>query len=450
MNQAPSSSDRAGSAHSPGTASGTHASVRSEPVAADLARTLGIQATGARRGRHSRRWALAAVVAGALGLFWYAAPFSQAGDGRAYRTEAVSRSDITVIVTATGTVEPTNRVDISSELSGILRSVAVDYNAQVTVGQTLAELDTDRLTAALNSSDARVNAALAQVAEAEATVAEKRSELRRKESLATRQMISTLELESVRAMVARAMASQSRAQADLQAARADFKLNETNLRKSVIRSPIAGVVLSRQAEPGQVIAASLQAPVLFTIAEDLRKMEVAVDVDEADVGKVRPGQQATFTVDAYPEQRFDARITELRYGSQVVQGVVTYKAILVTDNDRLLLRPGMTATAEIVVDSQAQVLSVSNEALRFSPPDLADAPDDRGFLRKLLPTMPRFRPASRPDSVGPDRQLWVLKDGVPAPLAVMVGVTDGRRTQLVSGDLQEGQAVVIDAISPTR
>ena len=195
------------------------------------------------------------------------------------------------------------------------------------------------------------------------------------------------------------------------------------------------------------VASSLQAPVLFAIAEDLSKMEIQVDVDEADVGKVREGQSATFTVDAYPERHFTAQISQLRFGSEIVQGVVTYKAVLTTDNSELLLRPGMTATAEIVVHEEKEVLTVSNEALRFTPPEPKKQASNESFLTKIIPRMPRFRPASRPEVTGSERVVWVLGDGVPAPLRVTIGATDGRRTQIVEGPLAAGQDIIVDAVS---
>jgi HlyD family secretion protein len=183
---------------------------------------------------------------------------------------------------------------------------------------------------------------------------------------------------------------------------------------------------------------------LFTIAEDLSKMEVQVDVDEADVGKVKEGQDAAFTVDAYPDRSFEAKIKQVRYGSEVVQGVVTYKAVLTADNSDLLLRPGMTATAEITVQHESNVLTVSNEALRFTPP-VAEPKDKRSFLQKLLPGFPRFRRASTPVVTGTERNLWILRNGEPKEFKVSIGATDGQRTAITKGDLKAGDRVIVDA-----
>jgi len=417
----------------------------------DIEDVLGVGEKG-RSGLFGRaKWPILLVlVLAAGGAAYYLFGPGNSTSNVQYRTDEARVGDITVIVTATGTVEPTNKVDISSELSGIIRKVSVDYNSKVRVGQVLAELDTDKLNAAVESSRARVEAAKAKLLEAEATVKEKEQELERKRTLAGRQIGSLQDLDIAKAAYDRAQASLASARADIKSAEADLKLNETNLQKSCICSPINGVVLSRNVDPGQVVASSLQAPVLFTIAEDLGKMEIQVDVDEADVGKVREGQTATFTVDAYPDRHFTARISQLRFGSQIVQGVVTYKAVLTTDNSELLLRPGMTATAEIVVQEQSQVLTVSNEALRFTPAEPRQQSGNQSFLKKLLPSMPQFRPPSRPEVTGTKRDVWILKDGAPTPLRVTIGATDGARTEIVEGPVEAGQQIIVDAVSTAK
>jgi HlyD family secretion protein len=366
--------------------------------------------------------------------------------------EPAIRADLTVAITATGSVQPTNQVDVSSELSGTIRSVSVDYNSAVKVGQTLAELDTDKLKATLNSSRARLASAKAKVLDAEATLAERRLVFERKRMLATSKVSSQQDVDTAKAAYDRATAGVESAKADVGVAEAEVELNQTNLLKSRIVSPINGVVLKRNVDPGQTVASSLQAPTLFTIAEDLTQMEVQVDVDEADVGKVNEGQNGTFTVDAHPDRKFKARIRELRYGSEVVQGVVTYKAVLSTDNSELLLRPGMTATAEIIVQQASQVLTVPNAALRYSPPVRQSSEQGTSLLRRLgiLRGRPPFRPASQREESGPNRKVWVVKNGVPVPVPVVVGVSDGQRTQVIKGELKEGQGVIVDSTTAKR
>jgi HlyD family secretion protein len=357
-------------------------------------------------------------------------------------TQPVTRGSLTVIVTATGSVQPTNKVDVSSELSGTVRKVFVDYNSPVKAGQVLAELDTDKLTATLNSSRAKLAVAEAKVVEVEATVRQTERDLARHKALAGTQAVSVREQDLALAMYERALATLRSANADVDVAEADLMLNETNLAKTSIRSPINGVVLSRTVDPGQTVASSLQAPVLFSIAEDLKQMELQVDVDEADVGKVHIGQTATFGVDAFADRKFPATIRDLRFASETIQGVVTYKAVLNIDNSELLLRPGMTATAEIKVTEVKEALLVPNTALRYSPPSTTT--DNRSLLSRILPGRPQFRPASRREDTGQNRTVWVLRNGAPAPVAIVIGASDGRHTEVQSGELSAGQAVIVD------
>jgi HlyD family secretion protein len=387
--------------------------------------------------------ATAAAVIAAL-LIWL---FSGSRAEVRYVTQPVERGNLVVAVTATGSVQPTKKVDISSELSGTVRKVLVDYNSPVKAGQTLAELDIDKLNATVQSSRAKLAAARARVAEAQATVVEKRRDLERKRTLAGKQVGSQQDLDVAQSAFDRAGAALASADADVGAAAADLKLNETNLSKACICSPIDGVVLKRNVDPGQTVASSLQAPVLFSIAEDLRQMELQVDVDEADVGKVKPGQTASFSVDAFPERRFPAQIRDVRYASETVQGVVTYKAVLTIDNSELLLRPGMTATAEIRVMQIADAVLVPNAALRYSPPASTSRSDQRSFLQRILPGRPPFREATKREDSGGKSTVWILKNGSLVSVRVTTGVSDGRRTELKSGDITPGQVVVVDQMA---
>jgi HlyD family secretion protein len=253
---------------------------------------------------------LAVAAAVAAYLFW-----GGAQSAVQYITEPVTRGNLTVIVTATGSAQPTNKVEVSSELSGTIRKVLVDYNTSVKAGDVLAELDLDKLTAAAESSRAKLVAAKSRVNEASATIEEKLADYERKKLLAARQITSNQELEVSKAAHDRAVAAHANALAEVNVAEADLRINEMNLKKACICSPISGVVLERNVDPGQTVAVSLQAPVLFTIAEDLKQMEIQVDVDEADVGKTKVGQNATFTVDAYPDKRFQASVRDIRFAS---------------------------------------------------------------------------------------------------------------------------------------
>lgn len=396
--------------------------------------------------RHSFLWlaAAAALLIGAA-AFWL---LTGTRSDVTYVTEPVTRGTLTVIVTATGSAQPITQVNISSELSGTVRKVMVDYNSLVKTGQVLAELDTDKLNAAVANVRAKLEASKAKVLDTAASIEEKRGQYERRRVLVAKQAASAEELDLAKSAYDRAIAQHAIALAEVQVAEADLRVNEINLTKACICSPIDGVVLTRNVDPGQIVASSLQAPVLFVIAEDLRRMELRVDVDEADVGKIRIGQKAAFSVDAYPDRKFPAEIKDIRYGSEVVQGVVTYKAILSIDNSELLIRPGMTATAEIVVQDVKDAMLVPNTALRFSP-TATQASDQRSLLQLLLPGgRPPRRPPSKHEDTGANRTVWTLHDGVLTAVPVVIGATDGRRTEIVRGDIAPDQKVIVDAVAP--
>jgi HlyD family secretion protein len=376
-------------------------------------------------------------------------------EGKQYKTEEVRKGDLIVKVTATGNLEPTNQVDVGSELSGIVRSVEVDYNDSVKVGQLLASLDTSKLEAQNLQAKAALASAKAKVLQTQATVKETRSYLARLKQvrqLSGSKVPSQYDLDAAEAAFERARADEASAVAAVSQAQAVLEANETDLAKSVIRSPINGIVLTRSVEPGQTVAASLQAPVLFTLAEDLTQMELHVAVDEADVGQVQGGQVAEFTVDAYPDRTFQARITQVRYGSKTTEGVVTYETILKVDNTDLSLRPGMTATADITVNKVENVLVMPNAALRFTPPASKMRTSGRGLLGALLPRRPWRRPEKeRGNSGNPNQQrIWTLQGGQPVPITVTIGATDGTMTEVIGGDIGPGTVLVVDTVSAGR
>jgi HlyD family secretion protein len=379
--------------------------------------------------------------------------------GVRFITQPAKTGDLTVTVTATGNLEPTNQVDVGSELSGIVRVVEVDYNDPVTKGQVLARLDTTKLEAQVLQSRAALEGARAKVLQVQATIGEaqtKLDRLRHLENLTDRRAVSKLDLDVAEATLLRAKADEASAKAEVDRANALLYANETDLSKALIRSPINGIVLVRSVEPGQTVAASLQAPVLFTLAEDLTKMELRVDVDEADVGKVKADQKAVFTVDAYPERSFPARITKVRFGSKTVEGVVTYETILNVDNADLSLRPGMTATAEIVVEEIHNALLVPNAALRFTPPENSKETPRQGggILTKLFPRPRSSGPPAKTrhemSSGGKPQRVWSLRDGKPFPVSVSIGMTDGNHTQITGGEIRPDIQLVVDTASTVK
>lgn len=420
--------------------------------APDLAAIL-----AASKGKRRRsRWLvwplmLAILAGGAAGAYLYV---NQDGPAVRYTTQPVKRGDLSVIVTATGSLEPTDQVDISSELSGTVRKVNVTYNSPVKSGEVLAELDTNKLQADVQSARAKLASAKANVVKADAEMNSARIKLERLRSLVDKSISSQQDLDTAQYAYDSAAATKEMNESSVLSSEADLRLAEVNLAKARIVSPIDGVVLTRDVDPGQTVASSLSAPVLFTIAGDLKRMELQVSVDEADVGQVRENQPATFTVDAYSDRTFPARIKQVRFASETVSNVVTYKAILSVDNEDLLLRPGMTATADITVQSVKDTLLVPNAALRFSPPAVERASGGNILSRLFRPPRPPGASRNRgqqQDQTNPNRRpVFVLKDGAPQRVMVETGATDGQFTIIRSSDLQENDALITAATSGTN
>jgi HlyD family secretion protein len=471
-----------------------------------LRRLLGAERASGPLARYGRR-ALAAAALVALAGGAYALWRSGSGTSALqYQTEAVARGTLVVTVSATGNLQPTNQVDVGSELSGTIAAVLVDVNDRVKRGQLLARIKPDIFEAKANQARAdleNVQAAVfnqtanleraradvdgaragaasarAQTAKAEVQLADARRDLDRKQELFAKELIARSDRDTAQAVhdaaVAQLEASKAQegalgsqvrmaeaqvrvVEALLQSAEAQVKQKraaldqlQVDLDHTQIRSPIEGVVLARKVEPGQTVAAALQAPVLFTLAENLSQMELQVDVDEADVGQVREGQRATFTVDAYPGREYPARVRRVDFGSQTKEGVVSYLTVLTVANDDQSLRPGMTGTAQITTAIRENALLVPNAALRFTPSASAEGPaaPSRGLLDRLLPRAPRrtaSKPAVRPPSGAGAQQVWVLRDGQPVSLPVSVGLTNGRLTEVTGGELEEGMPVITEA-----
>lgn len=367
-----------------------------------------------------------------------------------YVAEPATVGTLVVKVSATGNLQPTNKVDVGSELSGTVDQVFVDDNDKVKKGQVLARLDLSRLNDAVAKSRASLAAAEAQVLQAQATVAETRAALarfRQVSQLSGGKVPSKSEMDSAEASLKRAEATGASARASVTQARATLQSDQTNLHKASIRSPIDGIVLLRQIDPGQTVAASFQAPVLFTLAEDLAKMELQVDIDEADVGQVEAGQKATFSVDAWPGRRYSAVITRVGFGSQEKDGVISYLAVLEVGNDDLSLRPGMTGTAEITTLTRENALLVPNAALRFTPqePDAGQKQSRGSVMGALMPRPPRQRPRANETAGGGIQRVWALRDNEPVALEVQAGATNGRVTEIKSGPLKAGMRVITEA-----
>lgn len=351
-----------------------------------------------------------------------------------YETAEISQGTLTVLVNATGQLQPTNQIQVGAEVSGLIREVLVDFNDVVMEGDLLAVIDTEVLAAGVVQANAALASAEASLAEANAIASESRAARNRTNALVRNNNASAQALETRNAALASANAGVARAEAGVVQAQAALDSSNSRLAEAEIRSPIDGIVLDRLIEEGQTVAASFQTPHLFTIAQDLTEMELQVDVDEADIGVVREGQMATFTVDAYPARLFTAEIVQVRNAPREFSGVVTYEALLRVSNPDLSLKPGMTATADITVGVIENAMLIPNGALRFTPPDQDDV--------------------ERPISAdGVQRgQIWVegAEPGSADHHDVIVGESDGNLTVLIDGVFEAGQEVITDIVRNRR
>jgi HlyD family secretion protein len=397
----------------------------------------------------------AVLLALAGAAWWWTQRAAQATPH--YTTQPVTRGALTLSVTANGTVQPTRSVSIGSELSGTVLRVGVDVNDRIKKGQVLLVLDTAKLRDQILRSQAGLAAARSRSLLTAATVTEASASLARLEAVARLsggQVPSVAELDAGRAVLARAQADAGSARAGVDEALATLSTDQINLSKASITAPSDGVVLTRSVDPGNAVAASLQAVTLFTVAEDLARLRLWVYVDEADVGVVKAGQAASFTVSAYPARSFPARITRVGFGSTITDNVVTYLTWLDVDNADLSLRPGMTATATIVATERKDVLRVPNAALRYTPTTAA-ADAKKGIASGVAFGPPKTesqrKGAADSASTAGARQVWVLAtapdgqalpDAVPRAVAVTPGISDGRSTEIVAGALSEGMLVI--------
>ncbi len=399
------------------------------------------------------------VIVVLLGLWRLFAGAEETG----YATRPVQRGALTVSVSATGKLAPTNQVQVGSELSGLITRVIVDVNDRVTAGQPLALIDPERLDDSITQARASVAAAQATVAQNQATLTEARSQLARFEEvsrLSGGRVPAKTEMDNARAAVARAAATVRASQAQVTSQQAALRSSVTQRNQAVIRSPVTGGVLARQVEPGQTVAASFSTPTLFVIAEDLGAMELEVAIDEADVGQV-----ATFTVDAFPGETFPATIQRVDVGSNLSAQssssstttsttsaqVVSYAATLSVSNPEQKLRPGMTATAEIITLRKDNVLLVPNAALRFTPTSGAQQASGGGVTGALVPRRGRRGQESEKAATmtrGAKQTVYVKDaDGKPQAIEVTTGDTNGQVTEVLSGGLKPGMEVITGQLS---
>jgi HlyD family secretion protein len=396
-------------------------------------------------------WIPALVIA--LALIAYAI-FSGDDNRTNYNTEAVVTGSLDLVVTATGNLRPTNQVEVGSETSGRIDAVLVDVNDVVVRGQILARINTDVIDNQIQQGRANLNAARARVEQARVTLEVDTAQLERLREvyrLSDGRVPSEQELLAAEGTVRRGEAALTSAQADVVSAQASLSTALTNRDRAVIRAPVSGVVLARQVEPGQTVAASFNTPTLFVLAEDLSVMQLRVDVDEADVGQVEPGQTATFTVDAYPGRQFPAVVERIDLASSNIatadaggnqqSSVVEYEARLTVQNAEGLLRAGMTATAAIATEKTGEQMLVPNSAIRFRPP-VEQEENAVQVQRGNNFGLEREGPEAT-ISAGSRQTVYVLgEDGELKPISIVTGPSDGRMTVVTSDELETGMQVV--------
>lgn len=353
-----------------------------------------------------------------------------------YRTENIDRGNISKYVTATGTVNPVRTVIIGSQVTGIISKLYVDFNSEVKVGQVVAQIDPVPFEHRVKQAEAALATARASLEKAKVNSKNNRRNYQRSKQLFARKVISIEELDAARTTYQAGLADVKLAESQVLQARASLEIAKTDLEHTVIVSPLNGIVISRNVDVGQTVVSSFQTPTLFSIAEDLVHMQVNTNVDEADIGMVKTGQDARFTVDAFPEDLFEGKVSEIRMAPVIFQNVVTYDTIINVDNTSLKLKPGMTANTSILVDRAENVLRIPNAAMRYTPSEVlkteADkkALSDRKFARKTV------------------SHIWVLDRGKMKQVAVKLGIGNDNFTEIMEGDVKEGQEVVIGETLP--
>jgi HlyD family secretion protein len=396
-------------------------------------------------------WVSAASVIGLGGIGWW-----QIGDRDKeppYVTTPAQKATVTQVVSSTGTLQAVVTVQVGSQVSGTIEKLFADFNTKVKAGQIVAQLNQDKFRAAEDQARANLLAAQSNIEKSKVSVADTLRTLERNRELRKKDLMAQSDLDAAQAAYDAALAQVEVNRAQAAQAQASLKQSTVDLNNTVIRSPVDGLVISRNVDVGQTVAASLQAPTLFTIANELARMEVHTNVDEADVGNVKEGQDVTFTVDAFPSRRFIGRVHQVRNAPIVVQNVVTYVAVVRIDNKELLLKPGMTANVQFLVSRKEDVLTIPNMALRFKPPEEKEEAQEL-LRREQTRTAPKVgeRRTSRQSVAGGGGaagrgtrrvRIYVLREDKAQPIEVQLGITDGSKTEVTSADLKENDPVII-------
>jgi HlyD family secretion protein len=351
--------------------------------------------------------------------------FTQKGSGQEYRTDPVTKGDVQQAVTATGTVNAVKTVLVGTQVSGTIKTLYVDFNSRVKKGQLIARIDPSTFESQVQQAEANMLAAQANVEKADASLVDAKRTYDRNKELFAKNLIPRSDLDAAETSYQTNKALVNAAKAQVDQTKASLSYAKQNLAYTGIISPVNGVVISRNVDVGQTVAASFQTPTLFTIAEDLTKMQIDTNVAESDIGGIKVGQQVDFTVDAHPDTTFKGNVWQIRQAPITVQNVVTYDVVIQVDNRDLKLMPGMTANVSIILTTRQGVLRITNAALRFrmtSSGASAVAAEKKGPV------------------------VWILENKKPKRVSVTPGISDGTYTEIVSGDLQEGQQVIVEAL----
>ena len=349
------------------------------------------------------------------------------GNEPKFRTEKIVRGDIEMSITATGTVNPVTTVLVGTQVSGTIKKIYVDFNSPVKKGQLIALIDPALFEAQVNQAKANLLSAKANLEKAEATVVDAKRTMDRNKELLAKTLIAQSDFDTAETNYETSKASVSAAKSQVGQTEAALSLAETNLHYTKIVSPVDGIVVSRNVDVGQTVAASFQTPTLFSIAQDLTKMQIDTNVDEADIGKVKVRQDVEFTVDAYPDITFKGKVWQVRNAPITVQNVVTYDVVINVDNPEFKLKPGMTANVSIIISIKKDVLKIPNAALRFKPVE-------------------KDKTTAQAKGSG----VWILEKDKPKRIPVSLGISDGNYTELVSGKISEGQELIVESLTKSN
>src|SRR3972149_9748935 len=368
--------------------------------------------------------ALVVAVLGAAGYFYFA---GSNGKAPPYRTVKVEKGEISDTGSATGNINGGTTVQVGSQVSGTIQQIYADFNSRVRKGEVIAKIDPQIFEASVVQARGSVANATAVVEKAKIVTADALRTLRRNQELIKDGYVAQADVDAAETAYDSAASQQKSAEAQLDQTRGALSVAETNLRYTTIVSPVDGIVISRNVDVGQTVAASFQTPTLFTIAQDLTKMQINTNVDEADIGKIKMGQPVEFNVDAYPEIIFNGKVWQIRIAPITVQNVVTYDVVIKMDNPELQLKPGMTANVSILTAVKKDILKIPNAAMRFRPSDKNKVnAQQKGF------------------------GVWQLVNGEPNRIPVSAGISDGSFTEVISGDIREGQEIIIESLDESK